>query len=92
MTNQRPELYAWIIAILTLVSIVVLTLTSHPVPNGLWALLSLAVGGALGLTSPISTQSVAQAVTTAAESTVPAASVAVSDQAAPVIVGGPQGA
>lgn len=50
--TDHPELYAWVLAILGLVSIVTLVLTNHAVPDQLYTFEGLFVGGALGVTVP----------------------------------------
>jgi hypothetical protein len=78
--NQRTELYAWVLALATLIAIVVFVLTGHPVPSQMWAFEGVFVAGALALTSPAAATTVIPA-----PPALPAASVVSSDQAAPPI-------
>jgi hypothetical protein len=50
--NNRPEVFAWVAGLVALVAIVVLLAMRITVPSELWALVTLAFGGGLGLTNP----------------------------------------
>jgi hypothetical protein len=51
--NNRPEIFAWIAGLVALIAIVILLALRIPVPSELWALVTLAFGGGLGLTNPL---------------------------------------
>jgi hypothetical protein len=63
---NRPEIPAWILTLAALVSVVVLTITGHAIPGGLWALVGASGGGALAITAPNSSSSSTDASTSAA--------------------------